>query len=505
MNTRDFFNTPARRERSFLGVFFGVWLAGQLIGLQALAGESFALVGGTVYPVNKSPIADGVVVVQDGKIAAVGPRAETKIPDGLMIISALGRSVIPGLIDASSSVFTKERELDALTPQAFLKVNDALNPFTELLQRVRAEGITTVGIAPPPKRSVGGLGMVVKLADPKPGFSGDLSLRTLKLDSYLTLGLGVVPSSFGPPRSSSSDRLNQYYQMRGLFLSAREYQKRWEGYWKAVANYNKEAEKWRAAQKPQPPAKPASSPVSLGTVLPSALKAETVLKEEGRPEDKKDDKKEEKKTPEPEKKVEKPAEPPKPPPKPEVDLQKEVLLQALSGKLPVFITAHFKDDLAHAIRLKKEFGLSLVVMGASEGYRQAKALGEARIPVVVGPVLLSRFALEFINHQESNAAALAAAGVPVAIANPGGDSISCRHLRLQAAVSVRGGLGAEQALRAVTLEPASCLGVANRVGSLEPGKDADLVILDGPPLSAGSRVEQVFIDGASVFESTRGF
>ncbi len=157
-----------------------------------------------------------------------------------------------------------------------------------------------------------------------------------------------------------------------------------------------------------------------------------------------------------------------------------------------------RDDVGYAIRLKEDFGLKLTVLGGTEAYRRGEELHEAEIPVVVWPVLHRDIDVRLRNHRESNAGSLAAAGVPVSIGSLDGDVLVSRLLRWQAAVAVRGGLSKEAALRAITLEAAKRLGIAERVGSIEKGKDADLVVIDGDPLSATARVQRVFVDGVTV-------
>ncbi len=125
--------------------------------------------------------------------------------------------------------------------------------------------------------------------------------------------------------------------------------------------------------------------------------------------------------------------------------------------------------------------------------------------MVLGPVLLRRRGLCFLNHRESNAAELADAGVSVSIAGFDSEGLAARQLRLHAAVALRGGLDRDDALRSITIEPARRLGVADRVGSLEVGKDADMVILDGGPLSATTRVLKVIIDGEIVYSNEKLF
>ena len=134
-------------------------------------------------------------------------------------------------------------------------------------------------------------------------------------------------------------------------------------------------------------------------------------------------------------------------------------------------------------------------MGATRAGEVAEELAEAKLPVALEPVLLNDRALEYGGHSESTAAILADAGIPVAITSAAKSPTGSRYLRLQACAAVRGGLDREKALGAITIEAARALGLDGRIGSIDSGKDADLVLFDGDPLDSRSRVVQVIVDG----------
>jgi imidazolonepropionase-like amidohydrolase len=311
--------------------------------------------------------------------------------------------------------------------------------------------------------------MVLKLRSYAWGPLPDLLVRA---DSHLVLALGQTPPGLGPPRITTVERLEQYYALRQRFISARQYQKAWNGYWEAVDKYNREI----------PPKRPSVQ-------LLAEEFAEDKVPEEKKAEEKKP---EEKKAEEPKK--------PAPPQKPASETQKEVLLAAMDRKLPVLILAHSRADIGYAVRLKEEFGLEATVAGCTEGYRAAEDLARAGVKAAVGPALLTRWSLDLLEHRESNAADLARASVPVALCGLGGEAFPAGALRLEASVAVRGGLAPDLALRAITAEPAAALGLGERLGSIAPGKDGDLVIIEGDPLSALSRVLRVVVEGRVVFE-----
>jgi imidazolonepropionase-like amidohydrolase len=190
----------------------------------------------------------------------------------------------------------------------------------------------------------------------------------------------------------------------------------------------------------------------------------------------------------------------------EIDLRWEAMLPALEGNLPIF--AHVQDlmQIRHALHVADEYGLRVILVGAADAWRVADLLAEKRIPVIVSSVQrlpLRRW--ESYSTRFQNAARLSAAGVSFAIATPG-DSNSApneRNLPYEAAKAVAHGLPNEEALRAVTLYPARILGVADRLGSLEAGKDATFIVTDGDPLEITTRVERAFIRGRELDLTTR--
>jgi imidazolonepropionase-like amidohydrolase len=186
---------------------------------------------------------------------------------------------------------------------------------------------------------------------------------------------------------------------------------------------------------------------------------------------------------------------------PKRDLQQQVFVDVLEGRLPIRVHAHRADDVMTGIRIAREFGINMVLEHCMEGHFIAEEIAEANIPVVYGPMLLGRVKQELREMDEGTPAALMRAGVKVALTTDHPE-ISIRHLSLCAAVAAREGMGKMEALKAITINPAEILGVASRVGSLAPGKDADFVVWSGSPFELLSKVESVYIDGQSVYGSS---
>jgi imidazolonepropionase-like amidohydrolase len=166
---------------------------------------------------------------------------------------------------------------------------------------------------------------------------------------------------------------------------------------------------------------------------------------------------------------------------PDEDLKLEAMALVLRGQVAARIHAHRADDILTALRLGQEFGLRVVVEHCTEGHKVAAELVKAGVPALVGPSLSSRSKMELRELSFSTAGELARAGVTVALISDH-PFVPIQYLPLCAGLAIREGLDEETALRAITLTPAQILGVEERVGSLEPGKDADLAFYRGHPL-----------------------
>jgi imidazolonepropionase-like amidohydrolase len=173
----------------------------------------------------------------------------------------------------------------------------------------------------------------------------------------------------------------------------------------------------------------------------------------------------------------------------------EALLPVLHGALPMYANANRKSDIDNALRLAREFNIKLVIHGGAEAWKSAPELAQARVAVAVFP-LNNIPTFDGPGARSDNVTLLAAAGVPVMIVE--GESSGPRDLRFAAGHAVRNGLPWDDALKAVTLAPAGAFGLADRYGSLEVGKMADMVVWSGDPFEFSSKPEHVFIEGREV-------
>ena len=181
-------------------------------------------------------------------------------------------------------------------------------------------------------------------------------------------------------------------------------------------------------------------------------------------------------------------------------LDLEALQPVLKGQIPLIVQANRASDLLAAMRLADEFKFRLVLMGASEGWMVAGQLAKGKVPVVI-KALTDIPTFDSLGATLENAARLSRAGVALVIASF--DTQNSRLLRQEAGNAIANGLGREAALEAVTLAPARAWGVADRVGSIDVGKDADLVVWSGDPFELTGGAERVFIKGVELPRETR--
>ena len=404
--------------------------AGRTAGAQERA---VAIRGGTVLPVDGAPIPDGVVVMQGGKIVAVGP-SSVAVPSGAEIVDARGKFVLPGLIDAMTSLGLGATDLnevsDPLAPQ--LRVFEAFNPFGTFgsgkpgpLRMVESlsGGVTTMYIAPADAAVVGGQGAVVKTA------GATLDAMVLRDPASIDMTLGEPPKKAAAQRQRDpATRMAEVAMLRQMLVKAQEYERN------KAANPN----------------------------LPR-------------------------------------------------DLGMEALGRMLRREIPARVQANTSGDIRTALSIGEEFKLDLVIDGGASAQAQQSLLASRKVPVVLGQVSHPFVSNDEIPDRsdyppvdEGTAAKLIAAGVKTAIASfsrafgtlaPAGSS---KWLLLDASIAAGYGLSENDVLRAVTLTPAEILGVSDRVGSLTRGKDADVLVLDGPPLSVKTWVERVYVNGELV-------
>jgi len=390
-----------------------------------VAGNSIAIMGGHVVPIEGEPIEGGTVLMIDGKIAAVADQ-DFKPPPGAERVDATGKWVLPGLIDAHTHLGAREEgegwaghDTNELTGpvQAHVRVLDAINPADEGFRDAISGGVLAAGVTPGSGNPIGGQTVAIRC------WGLTVDDMVLRSPAGMKSALGENPKRAGGERRvNPSSRLGTAAAIRSALVEAAGY----------LAKENQNLSSERA-------------------VVP-----------------------------------------------PVRDLKLEALARVLRREIPWRQHCHRADDIATALRLAAEFGYNLVIDHGTEGYLIAEKIAAAGVPVVTGPLITARSKVELRNRTMANPGVLAAAGVTVAIATDH-PVVPVHLLIVQAALAVKEGLERDTALRAVTINPARILGVADRIGSLAIGKDADLVIWSGDPLDVMSRAESAFIAGRLVY------
>ena len=411
-----------------------------------LGAENIAIQGGNILTISGDVIEHGTILIKDGKVEALG--RDVVISSDTRTIDAKDKFIMPGLIDAQSRLYVINSELnESRTIAPELSILDALDPFIKEYREVLAQGVTTVYVAPGSRSLLGGRGAALKLNGGK-----TINEMVLKADVAVKAAIGVSSNN----QSSSLIRLEHYSSIREALIETQAYMQKKRKYEQELAEYKKK----KAEQEKQ-----------------------------NQDDEKQKDKKEKDK--------------PKRPAKPKRNPTYEILAKVLRKEIPLQIEAHRVDDILNALRLADEFGFSLILDKCTEGYMIADGIARRKVPVIAGPASTSFVdmpKLEYRNHDIRNAAILSKKGVKLALGVSGRDGASSKFIALTAAMAVANGMDKDIALRAITLTPAEILGVADRIGSLEAGKDADIVILSAHPLDTFAQVEMVLIEGKTVYE-----
>ncbi len=186
---------------------------------------------------------------------------------------------------------------------------------------------------------------------------------------------------------------------------------------------------------------------------------------------------------------------------PAFDMKLEAMIPVIKGELPLKAHAHRADDILTSIRIAKEFGVKLTLDHCTDGALIAEELAEEGYPAFVGPSFGGKSKIELRNKSFTTPAALHKAGVPISIITDA-PVIPLQHLPLCAGLAVDAGLDKEEAWKAITVNPAMQIGIGDRVGSLEKGKDADIVIWTSDPITTvGAAAYMTMVDGKVIYKA----
>lgn len=183
---------------------------------------------------------------------------------------------------------------------------------------------------------------------------------------------------------------------------------------------------------------------------------------------------------------------------PAFDIKLNALLPVIRGEIPLKAHAHQANDIFTALRIAQEFGVRITLEHVTEGHLIADLLAKEHVPLAVGPTLGTPNKIECQHRSWKTPGILDRAGCSVSIITDA-PFIPQEHLALCASMAINAGMDEFSALQAITINPAKHIGMDHRLGSIEEGKDADLILIDGSPFSIQSKIQDVLIDGLSVF------
>lgn len=404
--------------------------------LTAADTKTIAITGGKLLTVSHGTIDNGVLVISDGKITAVGEAGKVQIPAGAEVVDAHGLTVYPGLIDPESNFglteISADQENNDLAERSdeimpHMHVYDAFHAETELIPVARLNGITNAVVAPATDDSIAGQDIFIQLS------GSDRDQMILGRDVALAMNYGAEQRRRGGRGGRSeypSTRMGLITQLRQTFLDVQDYMAKRD-----------------------------------------ALKKD-------------DAKKDEKEKPQ------------------KRDLKMEALIPYLKGERPVVIGVYEGYDIETIMGLANEFHLKVILNHVTHSQDVLDKIAAWKVPVIVGSIYDFPKANERYDAVYTLPAELAKRGVKIAIssADAGGpvSSHSARNLPYAAGFAAAYGLPYEDALKAITLNVAEMFGFGDKLGSLDVGKMANIVLASGDPLDVRTEVKQVYIGGIAV-------
>ena len=374
-----------------------------------------AVKGETVITMAGDSISNGIVLINNGKIEAVGPAKSVKIPAGYRVINA--KVITPGLIDAHSVIGLNgylnqphdQMALDGSSPiQPELRAIDAYNAEEKLIEWVRSFGVTTIHTGHQPSALISGQTMIAKTV------GKDVDEATIVPTAMIAVTLGR--DALAGQGKSPGTRAKEAAMLRAELIKALENSKK--------------------------------------------------------------------------------SDPPK-------DLKSEIMVRVIKRELPLLITANKAQDIMTALRLAKEFNLRIVLDGVSEAETVMDEIKASGFPVIIHPTMARPGGDEESLSMET-ASKLKAAGILTALQS-GYESYvpKTRVVLFEAGMAAANGLSQRDALALVTIDAAKILGLESRIGSLEPGKDADIALYDGDPFEWTTHCIGTIINGKVASEIVR--
>jgi imidazolonepropionase-like amidohydrolase len=401
--------------------------------------KPIALKGGKLLTVSHGVIENGVVVMQAGKITAVGATGSVTIPSGAQVIDATGMTIYPGLIDSETQLGLTEISAENMTND-LVEMSDEIMPHMHTAEAFHAEsalipvarmnGITNAVIAPEGSDTLPGQDSFIQLA------GANATEMLLIRDNAMALNFtGDERRNKGgfEKQKFPATRMGLAAQMRQAFIDAQDYKAKW-------ADYDRKKSDAARDKKPEPLA-------------------------------------------------------------PKRDLKSEALIPYLEGKKTIVLAAETSSDLQTAVSLANEFKLKFVLNHISHSQPVLDYVASLKVPVIVGPIYVAPKDDERYDTIYSLPAQLYKRGVKVVFASYSAHNV--RNLPDAAGFATAFGLPYDEALKAITLNAAEVWGVADQLGSLDVGKTANVVMANGDPLDVKTDVKQVFIQGRAIPMTSR--
>ncbi len=383
---------------------------------------------GLIKPISGPDIPGGQVLLDGGKIVAVGKTVDA--PADAQVIDAQGGIVAPGFVEGHCHIGLDEEAIgfegadynestDPVTPH--MRGIDGLNPMDEALFDACSHGVTTAVTGPGSANVVGGTFLAVKL------WGKRVDNMVVKDPVAMKIAFGENPKRCygGNNKKAPITRMGTAALLREVLQKSKEYME--------------ELDAWEKD--------------------PEGCK------------------------------------------KPKFDAKLHAMLPVMRGEIPLKSHAHRADDIFTSLRIAKEFGVGITLDHCTEGHLIADELSKEGRPCLVGPTFGSKSKFELKNKCWDTPRVLAENGVKIAIITDA-PVIPLKYLPLCAGLAIKAGLPEEEAWKAVTLHPAEIAGIGDRVGSLAPGKDADVVVYKGNPLTDVQYETLVtIIDGKIVYQA----
>ena len=380
-----------------------------------------AFVNASIIPIVGQPIEQGVLLIHNGKITAIGDARTVRLSSDVQTVDMSGKVIMPGLVDSHSHIGGGSGADGSAPIQPDVRILDGIDARAASLQRAQSGGITTVNVMPGSGHLDSGQTLYLKLRDNAVTID---DLLIVDKDGRYAGGIKFANGTNSMRAGGGNfpgTRAKSAALVREQFIKAIEYREK-------IRKAGSDASKMPARE-----------------------------------------------------------------------LAMEALVDVLDRKRVVHFHTHRHDDILTALRLQKEFGFRIVLQHVSEAWKVADEIAKAKAPASIILLDSPGGKLETTDLRLENGAALEKAGALTGFHTDDAITDSRWFLRM-AAMAVRAGMSRDKALYGMTMANAIMLDMQDRVGSLEPGKDADFIVLSGDPLSVYTHVLQTWVEGQKVFD-----